>query len=597
MLVVNKQYYSNVLQIEQGDYPNPFAANISFTLSASNLATQAPMLVGLGLVSSLHRLAATAAALPGVYSVVFSKEGDPQSLYANFPPLQVVLVADKCSVSPLEISYTLPLGGRSLPIVLDFYNCLPVSDITFTATFSSPEVSLDSQLSTKNLTAASPDGRVFLVAVQAGPTLVAGSLVTMEVALSGTNALAYESPVRVTLTVVNNSTVQPTASSLPAVGLSGTTASASMQCSQPSTMYWAVALFPSLADLQSLSIQTNLTLSGNGLTSNRSAGGLNQTYYGVSYSSLVQPLSLRLPSLRAGSRYQLTYFCVNQMSLISQAASTTFSTPTNGGYLLKVNFTFSGNLTFAEYNSLACAMAVSFSCPAARLWIENAGYCSNYAFQQYADTEYPSVSSNVLGQFGYGFYVVPDYYAASDTLNAGVLADLSSLQYISQLLANIQGAYQLPSIVSIEPQSVLNTITPLLTTSQVFVSPTAMAMYASLSNANGYLVGAVLQGSFLPNYALPSAASLKAGVLAEGIPFLRVKSLYLPVSVNTTFMLPDLQPNTSYSLVYVATVDDPTLEATAGTVRAVNFSTTTLNTITIHAALGPVLLLAGWLLL
>ena len=34
------------------------------------------------------------------------------------------------------------------------------------------------------------------------------------------------------------------------------------------------------------------------------------------------------------------------MALISTGSSITFTTPSNGGYLLKVNFTFAGNLTF-----------------------------------------------------------------------------------------------------------------------------------------------------------------------------------------------------------------------------------------------------------
>jgi hypothetical protein len=540
------------------------------------------MQVGLGKVDSLHRLAAVDAAVPGVYTLVLTKTGDPSSVYANFPPLQVVVVADKCKLSALDI-YTVPIYGRSLPIVLDFYRCLPLSDITFSVTFSSAEVSLDTQLSTKNLTRSSLDGRAFFVAVHAGQGLAAGATVTMTITVGGTNAAYYDSPITVTLSMINNSTASPTASSVPAVSLSGTTATFSMQCSQPSTMYWALGLFPSLADLQSLSIQTNLTNSGNGLVSNRSRGDLNFTVYGVSYSVLVQPLTLQLPQLRSNSRYQLTYFCVNQMGLISPAASTTFTTPSNGGYLLKVNLTFAGNLTASQYNQLACAMAVSLACPADRLWTQLAGYCSTYRFPQYADSAYPTVSSNSAGQYSYGFYVVPDYAAASDTLNTRVLASLSSLNYISTLLGSVSNAYQLPSIVSIVPQSVLNTATPKVDRSRVFVSPTAMALYLKMTNANGYILAAVLKGSFLPNYALPSAAQIKAGILTDGISFQQVKSLYLPIQVNQTLLITGLEANTSYALVIVPTVDDPTFEAASGVVEAINFTTNTLNAIVIYA--------------
>ena len=108
-----------------------------------------------------------------------------------------------------------------------------------------------------------------------------------------------------------------------------------------------------------------------------------------------------------------------------------------------------------------------------------------------------------------------------------------------------------------------------------------MAIYVTISNANGFIVAGILKGSFLPTYKLPSAANIKAGVMTTGISLIKVRSVYSPLGVNTTLMISGLEANTSYALIYAPTVDDPTYEAVAGQVVAINFTTSTLNTIKI----------------
>jgi hypothetical protein len=404
----------------------------------------------------------------------------------------------------------------------------------------------------------------------------------MTISIGGTNAASYASPITVPITMVNNFTTYPSASSLGSVQVRGTSASFTMQCSEPSTMFWAVGAYPSLAGLLSLAIQNNLTLSGNGLRSNSSdPANPYHLVYGVSYNSVSQPVSLTLSRLFANSYYQLVYYCVNQMGAISNAASSVFSTPPNGAYLMKLNLTFSSMLTFKQYNDLACALATALPAPAARVWVENAGYCGNYPFPQYSFSDLPN-KTNSSGKFSYGFYLLPDYQASSDSLNSQALQVLSRSQFSSNLISLVPDAYNLPTLASLTSSSVLNSQAPLLKVSQVYTGATAVALYATMSNCNGFILGAVLKGPFLPGYALPSAYNLKAGVLTSGVSFLRVKSLYLAQGKNSTFTITGLQPNTSYSLVYCGQVDDPSLSATSGALIAVNFSTTPLNTITIY---------------
>ena len=73
---------------------------------------------------------------PGKYILYFSKTGDNNNLYTNIPPLTMVVQNNLCSLTTNALSYTLPVGGSTLPIVINGINCIPIDSITIEVSFT-----------------------------------------------------------------------------------------------------------------------------------------------------------------------------------------------------------------------------------------------------------------------------------------------------------------------------------------------------------------------------------------------------------------------------------------------------------------------------
>lgn len=91
--------------------------------------------VGLGKQLAYFRMAGSAVA-PGLYTLKFSKTGDSSNIYTNIPPLTLVVQSNKCSLITDALTYTIPIGGWTLPIVINAINCLPISPVTFSLSYS-----------------------------------------------------------------------------------------------------------------------------------------------------------------------------------------------------------------------------------------------------------------------------------------------------------------------------------------------------------------------------------------------------------------------------------------------------------------------------
>jgi hypothetical protein len=91
--------------------------------------------VGLGKQLAYFRMAGSAVA-PGLYTLKFSKTGDSSNIYTNIPPLTLVVQSNKCSLTTDALTYTIPIGGWTLPIVINAINCLPISPVTFSLSYS-----------------------------------------------------------------------------------------------------------------------------------------------------------------------------------------------------------------------------------------------------------------------------------------------------------------------------------------------------------------------------------------------------------------------------------------------------------------------------
>jgi hypothetical protein len=92
--------------------------------------------VSLGKQNAYFSIAANTSTSPGLYTLTFSKTGDTNSLYTNIPPLTLVVQSTLCTLTTDASTYTLPLGGSTLPITINAINCIPTQYINITTTFS-----------------------------------------------------------------------------------------------------------------------------------------------------------------------------------------------------------------------------------------------------------------------------------------------------------------------------------------------------------------------------------------------------------------------------------------------------------------------------
>jgi hypothetical protein len=140
----------------------------------------------------------------------------------------------------------------------------------------------------------------------------------------------------------------------------------------------------------------------------------------------MQLISKTLYNLQSNVNYIFKYFCVNQLGHVSDSQSINFTSLNYGAYLMKVEITFRGSITYQQYNDLACSLAQNFIIPKARVITESISYCGNMSY-----VFYNNGSSMILNQpdsngwYIYGFYIEPDYTIPSDSTNTNIRNQLS----------------------------------------------------------------------------------------------------------------------------------------------------------------------------
>jgi hypothetical protein len=140
VITIQQGYYSNIIELRQSIYPNNFYASLVLALSNAYAANYFSFLGGslstvLGKPVTYFRMAGGAAPA-GLYTLIFSKIGDTNNQYTNIPPLSLVVKNTLCALSTDSLTYTLPIGGSTLPIIINAINCIPTDNITISLTFS-----------------------------------------------------------------------------------------------------------------------------------------------------------------------------------------------------------------------------------------------------------------------------------------------------------------------------------------------------------------------------------------------------------------------------------------------------------------------------
>ncbi len=217
----------------------------------TDFLTIQPLTVNLGTPTAYFRFAATGLTSTGLYILQFTKSGDTKNVYTNIPPLTLVVQNTLCALTADANTYTLPVGGQTLPIIINAIGCIPTSNISLAIALSNVQFSVNTDLSNLLLTSTSVDGQLYIIIKHTAPStgsLVAGNSVTATITISGTSSAFYAAIPPITLTLVDATTFQtyPTGTALSAPILSGNKATFQLQCSQSSRIYWGIGLYPSI---------------------------------------------------------------------------------------------------------------------------------------------------------------------------------------------------------------------------------------------------------------------------------------------------------------------------------------------------------------
>lgn len=296
------------------------------------------------------------------------------------------------------------------------------------------------------------DGQLYIIIKHTAGSLVAGNSVTAAFTISPNTY--YASIPSITLTLVDPTTFQtfPTATALSAPTLTANTATLQLQCSQASLIYWGIGVYPSILNYQAVDFEARVISGVNGLLTNFSeANDYYAKVYGIRQGTTMQVISKTLYNLQSNTNYLFKYFCINQLGHISDSQSINFTSANYGAYLMKVEVTFRGSITYGQYNDLACSMAQNFIIPNSRVLTEAMSYCGSTPYNFYAST-----TSVVLNQpdsngwYIYGFYIQPDFTLASDSTNTNIRNQLSISTAATTIITSTNNYINLPSLVQMQ---------------------------------------------------------------------------------------------------------------------------------------------------
>jgi hypothetical protein len=574
---------------------SPTVADVSYNYALggefiSNLAIWPSNLrVVFGERDSRFRVGAKANAIQGRYLVTTSKSNEQNgNKQIPIPTLPILVRNLTCSVNSNNDNIKVPAGGFSLPIIFDFADCMPVTDVQVDANFTDPDKynisfgpEVSNTLASEKLVFESWNNtRVSFIVKSFNASQKAGLKTKIGFSLSGTNKDSYIAPRVVNVELVDNTAynVAPTVTTLSASAVAGQV-TLNLACSATGNLFFAIGTNP---DIQTISVGTikNATFARKLSLTPRDPMDPWWRVHGFISQAGTTAVSVVIPGVKSAALYYAVAYCQNQMDIpSSNNLKTSWNQTDNGGRVAKATLVFNATLTQDQQKDIACALANLLKVPQNTVMTQDGVFCSTLRRLQTSNSSNSSNSTNstpvVQQNVSYSWFVLPDYAGVSSTIHTNLQSQMVA-GFTDKLFALTTGkantfpmvrsfSFFAPSSAIAAPPST-NEINPTINIFETFVTFDII-----LSNSSGY----VYWGIGANSSSKPVGRVLRDKVDANGVALIAADRKYVParttVSFNATSSL--VRNDTDYKLFIALSSDDPGPEASFSDVVEKQFRT------------------------
>jgi len=559
------------ISVAQGNFNNTFnwqfaGANGTNFIVNQNLPgfTASSLIIKSGFPTSLIFIGAKETTPPGRYYLSTLKNGDVYNAYSPLPYLDIRVVQSVCTISPSLTTLSIPAGGFSNPIVLDFNNCPPMTDITVFAnltqganlflTFSngqssnSQNLKFDSILSNYQLYYYLNSGNPF-------KNLTSGSA-TIAFTLSGTDAPFFAISSTVSVNIIAPTTELPNVQT-PTVISSPGKVDINLGCSQPGLIYFALGLKVSVVGT---SIGTIRNKTENALTRVSKLDVNDENYKIYGYITYTQANVARTVSLagvlKAGDNYTLISYCMNQLNVVSNnTGSVTWIQPDNGGKTVAVQMIFkNADISAAQKLEIACGLSRFFAIPPARVRTDEGAACNVLRNLQGAvvDNSTNNTTPNITTYYPYNWFVVKDYLVDVDNLYQTVQSSMRDPSFTNKVFALTSLGVNGFPVVNATSNLVIDSYTsqgatvPVLTATAEIANWFSIGISITLTNIQGY----VYCGIGPADAATPTLTQLRFGLDGANSALINRYYKYLENNTRADFNFTGLSNSTNYTLFW-----------------------------------------------
>jgi hypothetical protein len=574
-----------------------FNNTFTFILSGANatgFSAPAPLTIQTGTSLSKFYLAARETTLPGRYYLDNTKTGDSRNEF-HIPIIDVRVVESQCSIALSTKSVKIPVGGTSLPFIIDFRNCIPLTDVSILANITTgTEFGLNFKDQSTNIQTLKFDGLsknyqvyYYLSCKDLNKNITSGTG-TVEFKLSGTDAKYYSFTDLVTVSVVSAPTEQPSLDTLSAVPTAGNVG-ISVACSQTGSIYYALGIRKSIESVDLLTIKGN---SESILLSQSLLDESDSDYKIYGYFSYPDAATIKTISigsvLKAGEDYLIKAFCVNLNQVASNPQTSNWNQTDNGGKTIALSFVFKNtDLTQLQKVDMACGLARYFVLPYKRIKTDDGSTCSlglsrtlqNSTTNSTTNTSTPN-STVIINQTSYYpvyFFISKDYLSPADTSSQDVTTKAQDAQFSNQVLKLTTAGIAGFPVVNITNITLINeylgrggVVVPDIVITPESSYDSFITLSLRLPKSIGFLYAGL--GNFTTK--VPTQQQIRANMDGNGTTLLG--RMYKVVAANETFNVnfTNLTASSTYSLYWFGSNLDSSINAIVTSMGVKNVTTT-----------------------